>query len=199
MLAAASGCFYDNASPLPEDFAVCNVPDEYTGVESPTWYRDIEPLVIEKCQGCHVDGGIAPFPLSGYSQFSSLRGVIHDAVESKRMPPWQPDDCCNNYLYDRSLSDAEHDTLIRWLESGTALGDPADAMPPPPPPQGLPRVDLRAEMPVEFAPKPKVGSDEIRCFLLDHDPIVRTRYITGFDFQPGTRALVHHVIVYAVD
>ncbi|MEO7095397.1 MAG: monooxygenase, partial [Polyangiales bacterium] len=35
-------------------------------------------------------------------------------------------------------------------------------------------------------------------FLLDHDEIDHTRYITGFDFQPGLRSMVHHVIVYAV-
>jgi hypothetical protein len=102
-------------------------------------------------------------------------------------------------MFDRSLTDAEHDTLLRWLETGTALGDPATAPPVEPPAPGLPRVDLHAEMPVEFAPQPKVGSDEIRCFMLDHDPIDRTRYITGFDFTPGVRSMVHHVIVYAVD
>ena len=196
---AISGCFYDNDSPLPTEFGVCTLPDEDTGVAAPTWYRDVEPIVVKKCQGCHSEGGIAPFPLDGFTDFSSLRGVIHDAVVSKRMPPWQPDECCNTYAYDRSLTDAEQDTLVRWLESGTALGDPADAMPPPPPPRGLPRIDLTATMPVEFMPQPKVGSDEIRCFLLDHDRIDRTRYITGFDFKPGVRAMVHHVIVYAVD
>ena len=162
VLAVLGGCFYTEDSPLPSEFGVCTSPDEDTGVASPTWYRDVEPIVVAKCQGCHVEGGIAPFPLQGYAQFSSLRGVIHDAVAEKRMPPWQPDECCNKYLFDRSLTDAEQDTLLRWLETGTALGDPADAPPVEPPPAGLPRVDLRAEMPVEFTPMPKIGSDEIR-------------------------------------
>ena len=199
LLALVGGCFYTEDSPLPEDFGACTGVDSDRAVAAPTWYRDIEPIVVKKCQGCHVEDGIAPFPLQGYSQFSSLRGVIHDAVAEKRMPPWQPTECCNTYQYDRSLTDADHDTLLRWLETGTALGDPADAIPPPAPPRGLPRVDLRAEMHEGFVPKPKHGSDEIRCFLLDHDPIDRKRYITGFDFQPGVRAMVHHVIVYAVD
>lgn len=198
-LAVLGGCFYTEDSPLPAAFGLCTTPDEDHGVASPTWYRDVEPIVARKCQGCHVEGGIAPFALAGYSQFASLRGVIHDAVASRRMPPWQPDACCTSYQFDRSLTDAEYDTLLRWLETGTQLGDPADAMPPPPAPQGLPRVDLHAEMPVAFTPRPKIGSDEIRCFLLDHDRIDRRRYITGFDFQPGVRAMVHHVIVYAVD
>ena len=198
VLAVLGGCYYTEDSPLPTEFGVCTTPDEDTGVASPTWYKDVEPIVVKKCESCHVEGGIGPFPLQGYNQFASLRGVIHDAVAEKRMPPWQPDGCCNKYLFDRSLTDAEYDTLLRWLETGTQLGDIADAMAPPPPTPGLPRVDLRAEMPVEYTPVPTRGTDEIRCFLMDHDRIDHRRYITGFDFQPGARAIVHHVIVYAV-
>lgn len=195
----AGACFYSEALPLPEDFGQCTAPDELTGVAEPTWYRDVEPIVKAKCQGCHTDGGIAPFALAGYSQVASLRGILHDAVASRRMPPWQPDPCCTPYQFDRSLSDAERDTFLRWIENGVAIGDPAEAPPTTPPAAGLPRVDLRAEMPVAFLPQPRVGSDEIRCFLLDHEPIDRTRYITGFDFQPGVRAMVHHVIVNAIE
>jgi hypothetical protein len=90
------------------------------------------------------------------------------------------------------------DTLLRWIENGVALGNPADAPPVTPPPTGLPRVDLHAEMPEAFLPLPRIGSDEIRCFLLDHEPIDRERSITGFDFKPGVRAMVHHVIVAAI-
>ncbi len=193
------GCFYTEDAPLSAEFGTCTAPDVDSGVADPTWYRDVEPIVVAKCQGCHVDGGIAPFSLEGYSQFAALRGVIHDAVASRQMPPWQPDACCNHYLFDRSLTDAEYDTLLRWLETGTPAGDPADEKPIAEPPRTLPRVDLHAEMPVDFVPQPARGSDEIRCFLLDHDDIPRTRYITGFDFQPGARPEVHHVIVYAVD
>jgi len=200
LLCVVSGCFYDEASPLPDGFGTCAVADEVdAGVAEPTWFRDVEPIVIAKCQGCHAEGGIAPFALTGYSQVAALHGILHDAVESRRMPPWQPDPCCTTYRFDRSLSEAERATLLRWFDTGTVAGDPGDAPATPPPAIGLPRVDLRAEMAVPFTPQPKVGADELRCFLLDHDAIDHPRYITGFDFQPGVRAMVHHVIVYAVD
>src|SRR5687768_16690640 len=100
-----AGCFYDEAGPLPDDFGTCTIPDEDRAVTDPTWYRDVEPIVIAKCQGCHTEGGIAPFALSGLSQFSALRGVIRDAIDSRLMPPWQPDACCSTYQFDRSLTD----------------------------------------------------------------------------------------------
>jgi hypothetical protein len=54
-------------------------------------------------------------------------------------------------------------------------------------------------MPAPFTPQPTVGADELRCFLLDHAPIDRDRYVTGLDFQPGVRALVHHAPLAAID
>jgi hypothetical protein len=201
LFALLAGCFYEEASPLPADFGACAgpPPGETGGVADPTWYRDVEPIFVAKCQGCHVLGGIAPFPLEDPAQIAGVRESVRDAIETRRMPPWQPAPCCNAYQHDRSLADAERATLLRWLERGAPAGDPADARPVEPPPRGLPRVDLSATMPVPFTPEPKIGADELRCFLLDHEPIDRRRYITGFDFKPGVRAMVHHVIVYAVD
>lgn len=206
-LVAIMGCFYQETSPLPDGFGSCPAPmpslgasdSGASGVAAPTWYRDVQPIVVAKCQGCHTAGGIGPFELSSYSQFANLHELVHDAVASRQMPPWQPDPCCNHYRFDRSLSDAERETLIGWLEQGYPAGDPATAPPLQPPPQGLPHVDLHAEMAAAFTPEPSIGADELRCFLLDHAPIDRTRYITGFDFHPGVRAMVHHVIVFAID
>src|SRR6185503_3181801 len=199
-LVALTGCFYEESSPLPDDFGSCPVAEVApAAVARPTWYGDVEPIVVAKCEGCHAAGGIGPFALTSYSEVVIMRDAIRDAVVSRRMPPWQPDACCNHYRFDRSLSDAERDTLVRWIDQGFAAGEPASAPPVQAPPKGLPRVDLHAEMAAEFRPSPKIGADELRCFLLDHAPIERTRYITGFDFHPGARAMVHHVIVFAID
>src|SRR5438067_13798703 len=100
VLLLLSACFYEESRSLPADFATCTVEDDGSaGVAAPTWYRDVEPLVIEKCQGCHVDGGIAPFAI-GYAEMVALREDIVDDVSTGRMPPWQPSACCNHYRYD---------------------------------------------------------------------------------------------------
>src|SRR5689334_5205240 len=103
LIATTAACFYNEASPLPEDFGTCAVVDDSSGASAPTWYRDIEPLVTTKCQGCHTDSGIAPFPLTTYQDFVPVREAIYQTVEARLMPPWQPADCCNHYQSDRSL------------------------------------------------------------------------------------------------
>ena len=198
-LLCVAGCFYEADSPLPEDFATCPTTAEAAGIAQPTWYRDVEPIVGAKCQGCHTETGVAPFPLMTYQDFVPVRESIHRVIADRVMPPWQPADCCNHYSWDRSLADADRSTLLAWLDQGMALGDVADQQPAPPPAQGLPRIDLRAQMATAFTPMPKIGADELRCFLLDHTVTDRDRYITGVDFQPGVRGEVHHVTIMSVD
>ncbi len=199
LFVSATGCFYEADSPLPEDFATCRAADPEAGTLAPTWYRDIEPLAVAKCQGCHTATGVAPFPLMEYQDFVPVREAAYQAIEDRVMPPWQPADCCNHYRWDRSLGEDERATMLRWFESNMPIGDIADRVVVEAPPASLPRVDLRAVMRAPFTPQPKIGADEIRCFLLDSDVIDRDRYITGFDFIPGVRGEVHHVIVSTVD
>jgi hypothetical protein len=47
-------------------------------------------------------------------------------------------------------------------------------------------------------PVPRIGSDDVRCFLLDW-PIDDEVFVRGIDVRPGNRAVVHHVIVYVAD
>src|SRR5262245_45142677 len=137
LLVCATGCFYNADSPLPADFATCPVTAEAPGVAQPTWFRDVQPVVTAKCMGCHTDSGIAPFALTSYQDFVPVREAVRQAVEDRVMPPWQPNDCCNHYRWDRSLSDAERATLLGWLDQNMPLGDPADEQAMPPSPPGL--------------------------------------------------------------
>ena len=164
------------------------------GAEGPTYYRDIKPLVDVKCTGCHVEGGIAPFPLTTYAEVSANATSIVGAVSSRLMPPWPPDDSCTSYAYDRSLSPAQIDALTGWIRAGAPAGDPSEA------PvtvadtrSKLSHVDLTLSMPAPYTPK--ISPDEYRCFLVDW-PESDTTYVTGLGVEPGMPAIVHHVIAF---
>ncbi len=42
---------------------------------------------------------------------------------------------------------------------------------------------------------PSGGSDDYRCFLVDPH-LTSSAFVTGVDFEPGNRAIVHHAILY---
>ncbi|MBN1210519.1 MAG: hypothetical protein JXB05_37040 [Myxococcaceae bacterium] len=161
-----------------------------------TYHRDVAPLVQEKCGGCHVEGGIAPFPLRTYAEVFLMRQAVKAAVKARIMPPWSADPDCTEYVQDRSLSDEQIDLLSRWVDEGGVEGDPAEAPANILTPQGgLPRVDLQLSMPVEYSPTQ--SPDEYRCFMLDW-PETEVRYVTGFLATPGRASIVHHIIAFLI-
>lgn len=189
-----TGC--DGAPDSPDD---PGTPDAGTDL---TYYRDTKAIIDSKCASCHRDGDIAPFPLGTYEEVAPYAAAMAGAIASGAMPPWQPDDACNSYRGDFSLSDAEQDTLLAWLQGGAPAGDPADH-----PADGAvsgahaiesePFVpDVTLQMAEPYLP-PEDAHDDYRCFLLEW-PETEPVYVTGSSVTPDQRGLVHHVILFRV-
>ena len=199
LLAAMGGCGVGE-SRLPADFAACPAPD--APPEAPdglTYWHDVKPILDARCTGCHVEGGHAPFALTSYDDAATYHDLAALAVEEKRMPPWQPNDCCEDYRWKRSISDEEIALIAAWSAQGAPAGDPADEGPPLERDDAeLERVDVTLRMPEPYTPVPTIGRDDIRCFLIDW-PIDEEVYVTGIDVRPGNREVVHHVIVFVAD
>ena len=198
-LLTLAGCSIDMP---PADFAACGptepLPD--AGTATPDYWHDAKPIIDNKCASCHVDGGIAPIVLVSYGMVRDWAGLIRNAITRKLMPPWPPNDCCESYQHDRSLSAVELDTLVRWIDAGTPEGDPVGAPPSVPlPPPRLSRVDVTLRMPEAYTPVAQEETSELRCFVLDDWPYDVEMYVTGVDVRPGNRAIVHHVIVQTID
>jgi hypothetical protein len=182
---------------LPDAAAWCGLAPEATpdtSTPTPLWNGAAGDVVRQKCTGCHnTSGGLAPFPLETYAQVLEHKSEVRAAVATRAMPPWQAARCCNHYFEDRSLTDGEYETLLRFLDEGAPEGAPTDAGTPPVL-SLLSRVDLSLTMPEEYVPNPKAGTDDNRCFVFDW-PLSETRFITGMAPRPGMRREVHHVIV----
>lgn len=172
--------------------AACGKP-----ASGPTYYADVKPIVDARCTKCHVAGGIAPFALGTYAELVAKKDKLHDAVRDRIMPPWMPDDHCNSYLGDRTLTDDQRSLIVRWVESGALVGEPSQAGQPlaQAPSPSLSRVDATLAMATPYVPRE--SPDEYRCFLLDW-PATTTKFITGFSAKPGNPAVVHHVIAYLI-
>ncbi|HVR60400.1 MAG TPA: hypothetical protein VMU50_00800 [Polyangia bacterium] len=164
---------------------------------SVTYYRDVLPITQKRCQACHVDSGIAPFPLQTYDQTMMHASEIAGIVAVREMPPWPPADGCGNFRDSRRLTDAEIATLGAWDKAGAPAGDPSQA-PPAPGPAG-PNLGTPGAMldPGSDYHANATMTDDYHCFLID-PALAAQRDLIGFDIHPGVRAAVHHVLLYAI-
>ncbi|MBX3219864.1 MAG: hypothetical protein KF795_05045 [Labilithrix sp.] len=164
-----------------------------------TFAQAIEPLVQEKCQSCHREGGIAPFALVTYEDVRAMGEAAKGKVERREMPPWGAFDdptCTVNHSFrdDLTLTDEQIDLFVRWVDRGMPLGNPAKR----PPARtfaatGLVDKTASYQLPAPYAVTP--GKDDIRCFPIDPG-FAEDTWIGGSNVVPGDPRVVHHVIVY---
>jgi len=157
-----------------------------------TYNRDVAPILLRKCAGCHRPGDVGPFPLLTYKDTARRAAFVREMVEARRMPPWKPEPGFGTFLDDPRLGRRELATIARWADAGAPEGDPADLPTAPDFPKGwrLGEPDLVAAMPEPMA-IPADGPDVYRAFVLPLPEGVERRVI-AFEFRPGNRRVVHH-------
>ncbi len=90
-----------------------------------TFYKDVLPILEQRCQECHRPGEIAPMSFLTYADTRPWAKSIREAVLTRKMPPWLADPKYGHFANDRSLSQTQIDTLANWVDGGTAEGDSA--------------------------------------------------------------------------
>jgi mono/diheme cytochrome c family protein len=178
--------------------AACAAPPEPVVDTTPNWYRDVQPIVSERCAGCHNATGIGPFALDSYPSVVEHAGAVADAVKARRMPPWMPSADCQSYVGERRLSQDAIDAVAGWVEAGMPLGDPKNSIQQPLSTDSLAWVDKTVGPDSAYTPAPAPSRvDDYRCFPLDPQ-LTGARDLIGFEVEPGVRKQVHHVLLYTV-
>src|SRR6201990_224493 len=97
-------------------------------VKNPTFTKDIAPIFQEKCEACHRPDSIAPMSLMTYAEGRPSPRSIKARVADRQMPPWQIDRNVGiqHFKNDRSLTDEQVATIVRWVDAGAPQGDPRD-------------------------------------------------------------------------
>src|SRR5258707_2909448 len=98
--------------------------------DSITFHKSIEPILQKNCQSCHRPGQIAPMSFLTYQGTRPWAKAMKAAVLSRKMPPWFADPRYGHFANDRSLKQADIDTLAKWVDGGAAEGNVKDAPPP---------------------------------------------------------------------
>ncbi len=161
-----------------------------------TFYKDVLPVLQKDCQGCHRPGEAAPMSFLTYDQTRPWAKAMKQAVLTKQMPPWFADPHYGKFSNDRTLSQAEIDTLVSWADTGAKAGDPKDGPQPIAFVEGwrIGKPDVVIEMPQAFA-VPASGTIDYQYIVIPTH-FTEDTYVQVAEARPGNPALVHHIIAF---
>ena len=169
---------------------------QFAKAPSAVTYADtIAPLLQEKCADCHRPGGIGPWAMTGYDMIKGFAPMIKEVVLTRRMPPWHADPQINHFNDDLSLSTAEKQSLISWINAGAPRGkgnDPLTAVHPANSEWVLGEPDLIVEFP-SFA-IPATGVVDYQFFEIPTH-LDKDVWVKAVQTMPGDRGVLHHSIV----
>ena len=166
---------------------------------SPTFTKDVAPILYNSCVGCHREGEIAPMALVSYQDARPWAKAIKSRVVAREMPPWGADPHYGKFNDDRSLTQQQIDIIAAWVDAGAPKGDDAD----------LPRLptfatgwshgepDAVIEMPIDFE-IPAEGEVAVTDFFVQA-PFKTDVYVKALEVRPGTAGVVHHAGLYVID
>ena len=87
-----------------------------------TYDRDVLPILEKNCLGCHSPGQIAPMSFVTYETTRPWAPQIKAVVAAKKMPPAVSSPHYTMLTKDDGLTQAEIDTIVKWVDDGAAEG-----------------------------------------------------------------------------
>lgn len=166
-----------------------------------TYSKHIAPILNKRCVECHRKGDIAPFELTNYKQASGWAEMIQEVVEENRMPPWHADPKHGKFVNDRRLSTEEKKIIKDWVAAGAPEGNPKDLPTPPSFPETGWQLPRKPDLVVNMRSTPynvqAEGTVKYQYFIADSG-LNEDKWIEAIEVQPGNRAVVHHILVFAI-
>ncbi len=174
-----------------------------------TFTKDVAPILQNKCQQCHQPNSIAPMSLISYEDARPWARSIKQRVITRQMPPWHIDPSVgvHDFKNDISLSDAQIDTIVRWVDGGAIQGDPKDM----PPPKPLVTDNEWQGVRDGYGPPDLVIKSSEYTMAAQHQdvwyrpmsdiPLTEPRWAQMVEIRPTQlkgRRIVHHSIAYLV-
>jgi hypothetical protein len=161
-----------------------------------TFYKDIAPIIHTKCTPCHRPGEAGPFSLISYDDVAKRGKFIKKVTSDRFMPPWKADSHYSSFQNERSLSQAQIETIGAWVDQQM--------------PAGKPTIDAVTVMDkfitgTQYPRKPDmvlsvkkpfvVKGDNVERFIVFKVPfeLVQEQNIEAIEFTSVNKKLIHHV------
>lgn len=177
-----------------------------------TYSGQIVPLLKKHCIECHRTGEIGPFEMTDYVEVAGWADTMLETIDNGRMPPWHAEQGIGDFHNARSMPESDRQLFRDWIAGGLKPGDDAsptsnnsvaeaaaiattnpnsklEGWPLPEPP------DIVVEMRNRPFVVPADGIVEYQYFVAD-PKLTEDRWIKAARVIPGSRAVVHHAIVF---
>jgi tetratricopeptide (TPR) repeat protein/mono/diheme cytochrome c family protein len=161
---------------------------------SPTFTRDVAPILFANCVTCHRPGEVAPFPLLTYADAQKRGNKIAEQTQARHMPPWLPEGGDFPLLGERRLTDAQIATIQQWVKGGMPEGAAADLPKTPSFPDGWqlgkPGLVVSADKPYILRP----SRDDVYRNLIVKTTQSSDVFVRGVEFRTNG-APIHHAVI----
>lgn len=171
-----------------------------------TFTRDVAPIFQKACESCHRKDSIGPMSLVTYEEARPWARSIRARVAARQMPPWHIDKNVGiqHFQNDRSLTDAQIATIVKWVDTGAPRGDMKDMPVPVTWPDeeawnftslfGEPDLIIRTPQWTQ----PAVGQDAWYKPVVESG-LTEARWVRAIEIRPGTkkgRRMTHHALAH---
>ena len=99
-------------------FAGCLV----AAFRTPTYRRDIRPILEKNCVACHSPGRVAPMSFATYEDARPWATQMKAVVTKQKMPPGIVERHYGLFGDDGSLSQMDIDAIAQWADAGAPEG-----------------------------------------------------------------------------
>jgi len=169
-----------------------------------TFTKDVAPIFQKACESCHRKDSIGPMSLVTYEESRPWARSIKARVAARQMPPWHIDKNVGiqHFQNDRSLTDDQVATIVKWVDAGAPKGDMKDM----PAPVKWPNEQTWNFASIFGEPDLIIKSPAYKMPARAQDawykPVVPTgltepRYVRAIEMRPGTvagRKITHHAL-----
>jgi len=169
---------------------------------SVTFTRDVAPIFQKSCQTCHHPGTAAPMSLLTFQDVRPWAKSIKARVVAREMPPWHLDKSVGirEFKNDISLSDADINTIVRWVDAGAPQGDPKDT---PPPLTFRPETDWfigKPDLTITFDKEMTMYANGPDWWINKYanTGLTEDRWVKAMQIKPSNARIVHHAVTTVI-
>lgn len=160
-----------------------------------SYSREVAPILAENCAACHREQGIAPFALNNHRMAQGWSPMIREVLMTKRMPPGQIDPHVGDFSNSYTLSPADQQTLVHWIEQGSPFDGPEDPLAQLSWPQtewAFGEPDLIVNVPPQTIPA--TGVLDYINVVVPFEGLTEDRWVRASQYIAGDRTVLHHTL-----